>query len=130
VEQVAGVVTFIGLVALMLAGVGLIGLVSFTVRQKTKEIAVRLALGSSHTKVLKTILQQLFWPAAIGLFVGAGSAAAASKILRRALYGVSNLDPIGYLGAIGVLLAMLIVAALLPARRALQVNVAKALHYE
>lgn len=130
VEQVAGVVTLIGLVALMLAGVGLIGLVSFTVRQKTKEIAVRLALGSSHTKVLKTILQQLFWPAAIGLFVGAGSAAAASKILRRALYGVSNLDPIGYLGAIGVLLAMLIVAALLPARRALQVNVAKALHYE
>lgn len=130
VEQVAGTVTLIGLVALMLAGVGVIGLVSFTIRQKTKEIAIRIALGASHGKVLKTILQQFSWPAAIGLILGTGSAAAASRVLRRALYGVSNLDPIGYLGAIGVLIAILLIATLLPARRALQVNVARALHYE
>jgi ABC-type antimicrobial peptide transport system permease subunit len=62
--------------------------------------------------------------------VGTAFAAAASGILRHALYGVSNLDPIGYGGAIGALIAILVFAALLPARRALRINVAKALHYE
>ncbi len=130
IEQVAGVVTSIGLVALMLAGVGVIGLVSFTVWQKTKEIAIRIALGASNGSVLKMILRQFSWPVLAGLCVGTGTAAAMSKILRRALYGVSNLDPIGYAGAIGFLLTILVIAALLPARRALRVNVAKALHYE
>jgi predicted permease len=130
IEQVASIVTLIGLVAVLLAGVGVLGLVSFTVWQKTKEIAIRIALGARNREVLVMILRQFSWPVAAGLFVGTGIAAAASKILRRALYGISNLDPIGYAGAIGVLVVILAVAALLPARRALQVNVAKALHYD
>ncbi|MGA8028267.1 MAG: ABC transporter permease [Bryobacteraceae bacterium] len=130
VERVAGVVTLIGLVALALAGVGVIGLVSFTVWQKTKEIAIRIALGASRGNVLKIILRQFSWPVGIGLLAGAGIAAAASKILRHGLYGISNLDPISYAGAIGFLIATLAIAALLPARRALRVNVSKALHYE
>ena len=80
--------------------------------------------------MLLMVLRQFSWPVAAGLFVGTGIAAAASKILRRALYGISNLDPVGYLAAIGLLLMILAIAALLPARRALRVNVAKALHYE
>jgi ABC-type antimicrobial peptide transport system permease subunit len=130
VEQAAGAVTLIGLMALVLAGVGVIGLVSFTVWQKTKEIAIRTALGASRYNVLKIILQQFSWPVVIGLFVGTGVAAGVSKILRRALYGISNLDPISYAGAIGFLVAILAVAALAPARRALRVNVSKALHYD
>jgi len=130
VERLAGVMTLIGLVAVILAGVGVIGLVTFTVAQKTKEIGIRIALGASRSDVLQAILQQFFWPVLVGLIVGAGSAAAASKVLRGALYGISNLDPAGYAGAIGVLLAFLAIAALLPARRALRINVAKALHYE
>jgi ABC-type antimicrobial peptide transport system permease subunit len=110
--------------------VGVIGLVSFTVWQKTKEIAIRTALGASRYNVLKIILQQFSWPVVIGLFVGTGVAAGVSKILRRALYGISNLDPISYAGAIGFLVAILAVAALAPARRALRVNVSKALHYD
>lgn len=130
VERVAAVVTLIGLVALVLAGVGVIGLASFTVWQKTKEIAIRIALGASRGDVLKIILRQFSWPVIIGLLVGIGIAAAGSKILRHTLYGVSNVDPVSYAGAIGFLVAMLAVAALLPARRALRVNVSKALHYE
>ena len=130
VEQVAGVVTLIGLVAFMLAGVGVIGLVSFSVWQKTKEIAIRIALGAGRGNVLNMVLRQFSWPVLVGLFVGTGFAAIASKILRRALFGISNLDPIGYAGAIGLLLAILVIAALLPALRALRLNVAKALHDE
>ena len=130
VERLAGVMTVIGLVAVMLAGVGVIGLVSFTVWQRTKEFAIRFALGGSRGHVLKAILQQFSWPVFIGVLVGAGSAAAGSRILRRALYGISNLDPVGYGAALATLLLILAVAALLPARRALRINVASALHYE
>lgn len=130
IEQVATTATLVGLVAAMLAGVGVLGLVSFVVRQRTKEIAIRLALGATSGNVLKTILRQFSWPIVIGLIVGTGAAAAGSTILRRVLYGINNVDAIGYLGAIGFLMAMLALATVLPARRALKVNVSSALHYE
>ena len=76
------------------------------------------------------MLRQFTWPVAIGLVSGAGFAAAASRILRRALYGISNFDPAGYALAIVVLLAIIGLAALLPARRALRLDLAKTLHYE
>ncbi len=130
IERVAAAVTMIGLVALGLVGVALIGLVSFTVVQKTKEIAIRLALGATSKDVLKLILWQFSWPAIIGLGAGTIVAAASSNILRRALYGVSNLDPIAYAGAIAFLSLILAVSAFLPARRALRINVSKALHHQ
>ena len=130
VEQAASVISMIGLAALVLAGVGLIGLVSFTIRQKTKEIAIRVALGASRGNVLSLVLGQFSLPVFVGLLVGSGAAAASSKVLRRALYGVSNLDPAGYAMAIGFLVATLVVAALVPAWRALKLNVQQALHYE
>ena len=70
------------------------------------------------------------WPVAIGMAAGVGIAGAASRILRIALYGVSNLDPASYAAAILVLMAILSLAALLPARRALLLDLAKTLHYE
>jgi len=130
IERLAGVVTLVGLVAIALAGVGVVGLVSFTVRQKTKEIAIRLALGAPSSRILKGILRQFSAPAIIGLVFGAISAAAASYLLRHALYGISNLDLIAYAGAVGFLIAIFAISALLPARRALRVNVSKALHYQ
>ena len=130
VEKVAAVVSLIGMVAVLIAGIGIVGLVAFTVSQRTKEIAIRLALGARHAQVLFAVLRQFLWPVAIGLVAGAGIAAAASKVLRKALYGVSNFDPAGYGVAIGVLLAIVAVAALLPARRALRLDLAKILHYE
>jgi len=130
IEKTAMVVSLIGMVAVLVAGIGIIGLVAFTVSQRTKEIAIRLALGAKRVQVLAAVLRQFTWPIILGLAAGAGSAAAASKVLRRALYGVSNLDPISFAGAIGVLLAIVAIAAFLPARRALRLDLAKILHYE
>lgn len=130
VERIAMVVSMIGMVAILMAGVGIVGLVAFTVSQRTKEIAIRIALGAKRAEVLVAVLRQFVWPIALGLVVGTGFAAAASKLLRKALFGVSNLDPAGYAGAIGVLLAIVVISALLPARRALRLDLAKTLHYE
>ena len=130
VEQVAEVVSLIGMTAVVLAGVGLIGLVAFTVSQRTKEIAIRLALGAKRAHVLAAVLSQFSWPVALGLITGTGIAAAASKVLRKFLFGVDNLDPLSYTAALCVLVAIIAIAALLPARRALKLDLAKTLHYE
>jgi ABC-type antimicrobial peptide transport system permease subunit len=118
------------MVAVLLAGVGIIGLVAFTVSQRTKEIAIRIALGAKRAQVLAAVLRQFAWPVAFGLVVGTGTAAAASRLLRKILFGVSNFDPAGYAAAIGVLVAIIALAALLPARRAFRLDLAKTLHFE
>ena len=130
VEQIAGIVSLIGLVAVLMAGIGIVGLVAFTVSQRTKEIAIRIALGAKRTQVLAAVLRQFAWPVAVGLIAGTSVAAAGSRLLRKILFGVSNFDPAGYVGAIAVLLAIVCVAAILPARRALRLDLAKILHYE
>ncbi len=130
VQQAATAVGLIGLVAGLLAGVGIIGLVSFAVSQRTKEIAIRIALGARSREVLATLLRQFSWPVVLGLLAGAGFAAASSRLLRQALYGISNLDPVGYAGAIAVLVLIIVLAALLPAQRAMRVDPAKVLRYE
>ena len=130
IEKTATVVSLIGLVAVLVAGIGIIGLVAFTVSQRSKEIAIRFALGAKRVQVLAAVLRQFVWPIVFGVVVGVGTAAIASKLLRRALYGVSNLDPLSYVGAVIVLMAIVALAALLPARRALNLDLAKALHFE
>jgi len=106
------------------------GLVAYGVSQRTKEIGIRMALGARPAHVLAVILRQFSVPVAAGLLAGVGAAAALSQILRQLLYGVGNLDPIAYLGAIAVFAVTVAVAALLPARRALRVDPMRALRYE
>lgn len=130
IERIAAAVALVGLVAVLLAGIGILGLVAFAVTQRTKEIAIRLALGAARIQVLTAIVRQFLWPVASGLVVGIGLAVTASRFLRQALYGISNLDPIGYCVAVAVLLALIAVATLLPARRALRLDVARALHHD
>ena len=130
IEKTAMVVSLIGMVAVLIAGIGIIGLVAFTVSQRTKEIAIRIALGAKRAQVLAAVLRQFTWPVVLGLVMGTGVAAAATKILRKALYGINNLDPLSYVGAVGVLMMIVAVAALLPARRALHLDLAKTLHYD
>jgi predicted permease len=129
-EMIATAVSAVGIAAVCLAGIGLIGLVAFTVSQRTKEIAIRIALGARPGAVLAAVLHQYAWPVALGLLAGGSLAAFASRVLRVGLYGVSNLDPASYTGAIGALVAIVFAAALLPARRALRLDLAKTLHYE
>ncbi|HEY1986961.1 MAG TPA: ABC transporter permease [Terracidiphilus sp.] len=130
IENIAKSVTLIGLVAVLVAAVGIIGLVSFSVSQRIKEIAIRMALGAGKMQLLSAVLGQFLWPVAIGMAAGAGIAAAASRLLRIVLFGVSNLDPASYAGAILVLVTIVGLAALLPARRALRLDLAKTLHYD
>ncbi len=130
VETAATVISMLGLVALSLAALGLVGLVAYAVSERTKEIAIRIALGAQPWDVLSSILRQFFWPVILGLVAGVGVTAALSKLLRQELYGVSNLDPVSYVGAIGFLTCIAVVAALLPSRRALRVDPMRALHTE
>ena len=130
IEKTAMAVTMIGVVAVLIAGIGIIGLVAFTVSQRTKEIAIRIALGAKRTQVLAAVLQQFTGPVILGLVTGTLAAASASRVLRRALYGIDNLDPLSYVGGVGILLVIVVVAALLPARRALHLDLARTLHYD
>lgn len=118
IEQIAMGVSLLGMMAMLLAAVGLVGLVSHAVSERTKEIAIRIALGAKPGHVLSAILRQFVWAVAIGLLAGLSGTAALSQVLRRILFGVSNLDPLSYAGALSVLLAIATIAALLPARRA------------
>jgi len=130
VEKAVAMVSLLGMAAVMLAGLGIVGLVAYAVSQRMKEIAIRIALGAKKAQVLTALLRQFSWPVALGLVAGVGIAAGLSKILRKALYGMNNLDPASYAGAICVLVAIILLAAVLPARRALRLDVAKTLHCE
>lgn len=130
IEKAATAVSLIGLVAVLVAGIGIIGLVAFSVSQRMKEIAIRLALGATRAQVLFAVLRQFSWPVVLGMAGGIAIAAPASKVMRIALYGINNLDPLSYAIAMGVLAAIIAVAALLPGRRALRVDLAKILHYD
>jgi predicted permease len=127
---VAAGVSLLGGSALLLACVGIVGLVAYAVAQHTKEIGIRIALGATGSQVLSVVLRQLSRPVVAGLIVGTGTAAALSQILRRELYGISHLDPVAYLAAVGVFVVAVAMAAWWPARRALGVDPLHALRID
>lgn len=105
VEKGAMIVSLMGASAVLLAAPGLMGLVAYEISQKMQEIAIRLALGARKAHVIVATLRHFVGPVALGLMIGAGVAAAASRLLRRILNGVSGLDLLSYIGAIGLLAA-------------------------
>jgi predicted lysophospholipase L1 biosynthesis ABC-type transport system permease subunit len=123
-------VSVLGAVALLLACLGIVGLVAYAVSQRTKEIGIRMALGAQPSQVLSVVLRQFASPIVSGLLVGVAGAAALSQILRQQLYGLSNFDPAAYTGAVVAFAIAAGLAALLPARRALLVDPMLALRYE
>jgi predicted permease len=126
-ELTALAVGLLGVSALVLACVGIVGLVAYSVAQRTREIGIRMALGASGVQVVSTVLGQLSRPVAAGLLTGLFAAAVLSSMLRRELYGVSSFDPVSYLAAGGLFLVVVGLAALWPARRALSVDPLRAL---
>lgn len=121
---------FFGGLALLLAAVGLYGLMAYNVTQRTQEIGMRMALGAAKRDVLAMILQETLSTTAIGLLLGIAGASVSSRFLGNLVYGISARDPIT-LAAVCVLLAL--VAALagwLPARKAMRVDPMAALRHE
>jgi predicted permease len=129
-ESSALAVSVLGSIADLLACLGIVGVVAYAVSQRTREIGIRMALGARPAHILSVVLRQFSRPVAAGLLVGVGGAAALSGLLRGQLYGISNLDPMAYLGAMGVFAVTVAVAALWPARRALRVDPMRALRHE
>jgi ABC-type antimicrobial peptide transport system permease subunit len=130
VEQIATIISLLGSIAIFLAVVGLLGLVGYAVSQRTKEIAIRLALGANRIEIFTAVLRRFAWPVLMGLVAGVAITAGLSQILRRALYGISGLDPICYMGAVAILIAILAAAALLPHPSCFRLDIARTLHFD
>jgi putative ABC transport system permease protein len=111
-----------GLAALVLAAVGIYGVLSGSVTERTREIGVRLALGASRGHILALILRQGMTLTGIGVAAGLCGAAAASSALVSLLFGVSRLDPAAYLGVVALLAVVSAVACWVPAWRAARVD--------
>ncbi len=119
-----------GLVALLLASVGIFGVTMFSVSQRTSEIGIRMALGAGRAEILKLIMRQGLGRLAIGLTAGLGLAALLAQGLRMFLFGVEPTDPTSFIGAAGALVAVVLLASFLPAYRASRVDPLVSLHYE
>ena len=104
--------------ALVLAALGIYGVIAYGVVQRTRELGIRMALGARSDDVLRLVLRQGMMPVLAGLALGLGGAAAASRVLRGLLFGVGGTDPITYAGVAAFLAAVALLASYLPARRA------------
>ena len=115
-------VSIFGLLALTLAAVGLYGVVSFVVRQREREIGVRIALGATPAEVVRLMLTAAMAPVIAGLAVGLAAALAATRLLGSLLYELSPTDPVTLTSVVLLLVTAALVAAWLPARRAARVD--------
>jgi putative ABC transport system permease protein len=119
--------TAFAIVALVLAAVGIYGLLSQVVAQRRSEIGIRLALGAAPSSVVRLVMRSAWIAVGIGTAAGLAAALAASVLLRRFVFGVSPTDPALYLGTTVFLLAVALAAAWLPARRAARIEAIDAL---
>jgi predicted permease len=130
-ERIAG--TFagaFGLLALILAAVGIYGVIAYTTRQRTHEIAIRIALGAQRARVLRLVLGQGLLLTAGGLALGIGASLALTRYLQSVLYGVTATDVLTYSAVSFLLCLVSLVACYIPAHRATKVDPMAALKYE
>jgi ABC-type antimicrobial peptide transport system permease subunit len=119
-----------GALAIVLAIVGVYGVLSYSVSQRTQEFGVRMALGATPRDVRRMMIRQGMTLAAWGIALGAVGALAITRIIGSLLYNVTPTDPVSFGGVIGLMLAVAAAAAYLPARRATMVDPMVALRAE
>jgi predicted permease len=129
-RAVASLAGLFGIVALVLAAVGLYGVTAYTVAQRTNEIGIRMALGADRPKVIQLVLGGAFKRVLVGLTLGLPLAVGAGRLISAQLYGVSSWDPLALTVAAGALAICSFFAALIPANRAASISPMDALRME
>lgn len=119
-----------GLLALALAAVGTYGVMSYSVSQRTQEIGIRMAMGAQRTDVLRLIIATGMAMVSVGIVVGLSLSTLLTQSMKSLLYGIGIFDPASFLGTTAILVAVALVACLIPARRAARVDPIVALRYE
>ena len=126
----ARLTSLFGVLALILASVGLYGVMSYFVARRTSEIGIRMALGAARSGVVAMVLRGALWQILVGLALGIPAALFAGHLMTSLLYGVRAYDPLAFLGAILLLAICAMVAGFIPARRAASIDPMQALRTE
>jgi putative ABC transport system permease protein len=121
---------FFGGLALLLATIGLYGVMSYNVARRRNEIGIRMALGAGQAQVMRMVLGEVASMMVVGLAIGLAASLAATRLVSTFLYGLKASDPVTFLSAVGILTCIGALAGYLPARRAARVEPMQALREE
>jgi putative ABC transport system permease protein len=119
-----------GVLATLLASVGLYGVTAYAVARRTQEIGIRIALGASRTNVLRLILGEVMVLVGAGVAAGVVAALGLGRLVESQLFGIKANDPVVMVAAVGVIMAVTVLAGYFPARRATGIDPMSALRYE
>ena len=116
--------------ALLLASLGIFGVLAYSVEQRRREFAIRTALGAQRTQLFAMVMRQGLRPVVLGLAVGLLAALMGGRLLQDFVFGVSPFDPLTFLAVVAVVMSAATLACYIPAQRAVKTEPAVVLHYE